>query len=405
MRYSETMRRSALFLGLIAWATLHGSADAQHRVQADASTLLSKAARNLSSQMSIRYEVRERLKYYSGTDTLSKKTNVSLVRHAADTVAGAYLHLERSDSSAIIWNGSLLAFVQHDKRTITTYDYANGETWMLDNYITGEQYLHPDRLNHLLDDYDCLGVSETRIGGDDVYELRLYGKKEDVPDSNAEVIRQSRVLRLRRSDLSPVSETSIYKFQGEYQFTELTFSRIRFGGITRRDLTKKYPYGYTQARYEYLPIMPLDSGSAAPLITGQRIIDGTVSDALDTVRFEGKVTLLDFWYMSCAPCIMAIPAMDSIRAELPRDSFQIISVNSIDGNANGRRRLPSFMKFNPMSTHVLLVDAKVPQSYRVNVYPLFFIVDGSGMIRYYNRGFSARLKQELTRVMRECTLH
>jgi thiol-disulfide isomerase/thioredoxin len=145
----------------------------------------------------------------------------------------------------------------------------------------------------------------------------------------------------------------------------------------------------------------LDTGSVAPIVCGHRVADGIAGDALDTIRYEGKVTLLDFWYMSCAGCIMAIPALDSLRAELPRDSFQIISVNSIDGNANGMRRLPNFMKRNPMSTDVLIVEPKVPESFMINLYPRFFIVDGQGIIRYSTAGYYHALQQNLMQAMRK----
>ena len=364
--------------------------------------LLTQAAKNLRQRKSVRYVSEERFKYYSGADTSRTTYQYEIIRNTADSLAGGYLRVVTSDSVDIIRTSSLLAFVQHNKRSITTYDMAKQETWILDQYNDRNRFLHPETLPHILDEYDCLSVADTKFKNEDAYELRLYGKKEVNQDTATSFIRQSRVLVLRKSDLFPVSDVSIHKFQGEYQYSEKHISNIRYNLVRMSDVTKGYPYGYTVKPYKAPQgITGLDTGSVAPIVSGHRVEDGIAGDALDTIRYEGKVTLLDFWYMSCAGCIMAIPALDSLRAELPRDSFQIVSVNSIDGNANGMRRLPNFMKRNPMSTDVLIVEPKVPESFMINLYPRFFIVDGQGIIRYSTAGYYHALQQNLLQAMRK----
>jgi cytochrome c biogenesis protein CcmG, thiol:disulfide interchange protein DsbE len=110
------------------------------------------------------------------------------------------------------------------------------------------------------------------------------------------------------------------------------------------------------------------------------------AEPIHLAAFRGRVVYVDFWSAWCAPCRRAMPELNALRDELPRDLFEVISVNVDAVTADARRVLEQ----TPVS-HPVAVDAARQTSarYGVDVLPVGFLIDREGILRNVVSGLDA----------------
>ena len=140
-------------------------------------------------------------------------------------------------------------------------------------------------------------------------------------------------------------------FQDSYQYTELSIKNINFEKIAIEKFSKKqipesYTYFKPAAETENIKIISSLLGMSAPTIIGNNYQNQMRADS---INFRGKVTLLDFWYKSCYPCLKAIPALEKLRNKYDTGKLQIIGINHYDNTPAGIKSIPKFLEFNPIN--------------------------------------------------------
>jgi thiol-disulfide isomerase/thioredoxin/outer membrane lipoprotein-sorting protein len=79
-----------------------------------------------------------------------------------------------------------------------------------------------------------------------------------------------------------------------------------------------------------------------PLVkVGARIDDFTLPNytpaAIDSIslhQYAGKIVLLDFWFKSCGPCMVAMPHYNALQNKFGHTAFQLLTVNIEDGESD-----------------------------------------------------------------------
>ncbi len=114
----------------------------------------------------------------------------------------------------------------------------------------------------------------------------------------------------------------------------------------------------------------------APMLHSDRTV--ALSDHL------GKVVYLDFWASWCDPCRIAIPEIEKLRTEFPKEDFQVLAVN-LDKSV---KKATKFLKKNPVG-YPSLTDpkGKVPRMFGLETMPTSYLIDRNGVIRYVHKGF------------------
>ena len=75
----------------------------------------------------------------------------------------------------------------------------------------------------------------------------------------------------------------------------------------------------------------------APSFTIYNILN---QDSMAVQNFKGKVVLLDFWGLSCFPCLKANPQFEEIRKKYSKEDFKIVSIN-----VNGSKEIPQLISY------------------------------------------------------------
>ena len=127
-------------------------------------------------------------------------------------------------------------------------------------------------------------------------------------------------------------------------------------------------------------------GGTLPELTGRRL-DGR-EERLSAYR--GRVLLIDFWATWCVPCIVALPELRALVADLPADQFALLAV-SVDEEL---AVVTDLMETEPMpwyNWHVGLGSA-IERSLAVRGFPTYVLVDREGVILSNGFGPLPRLR-------------
>jgi peroxiredoxin len=110
------------------------------------------------------------------------------------------------------------------------------------------------------------------------------------------------------------------------------------------------------------------------------------ADPVHLAAYRGKVVYLDFWSAWCSPCRRSMPELNALRNQLPRDGFEVVSVNIDVVVADARR----FLEQVPVA-HPVAVDAAGQASARYGVVtvPAGILIDRTGVVREVFTGAAA----------------
>jgi cytochrome c biogenesis protein CcmG/thiol:disulfide interchange protein DsbE len=117
----------------------------------------------------------------------------------------------------------------------------------------------------------------------------------------------------------------------------------------------------------------IDVGDAAPSFSittdqGRRI---TPTD------FGGRVLVLNFWAIWCAPCVEEVPSLSEFQKRLAGSGVVVVGV-SVDKNPN---LYSQFLKrFGPTFQTVRDPDEGIANSYGTYKYPETYIIDRNGKV-------------------------
>ncbi|MFN8362039.1 MAG: TlpA disulfide reductase family protein [Candidatus Kapaibacterium sp.] len=129
---------------------------------------------------------------------------------------------------------------------------------------------------------------------------------------------------------------------------------------------------------------------APPLLPNDTLApDWTLSSVSGTPLklrdYSGKLVLLDFFYRSCAPCMLAIPGLQALHTKYYTQGLRVIGINPIDKND---AELRSFLTKSDAHYPIALDGADVAKAYHVSSYPTLYLIDSKGTIIYSQVGFS-----------------
>ena len=192
----------------------------------------------------------------------------------------------------------------------------------------------------------------------------------------------------------------IIHFQGKCQFFEFhiksySYKAINANKFSAKQIPPTYKIIYHQG-HKSDKLKLLDTNCFAPQIMGKNYLSDLRTD---TIKYKDKITLLDFWYMSCLPCINAIKEMEKIYEKYTNSELQIYGINSIDNSAIGIKKLPLFLKYNKFSYPFILVDESVPNAFHIRSWPSFYIIDQNGKVSYQTTGYSENISKEICNII------
>ena len=370
---------------------------AQAYAQETAQSIMDKSYAAIKGKKSVTYDVNYRVRHLRDNDTLTYKSRVYMLRDTKDTVFGGCFWFTISDSLVKFYDLNHIFFLKQKTRRAIIYDpHKKGQLSVIRGSDQSDclwyAFLSPDKMRKLtLPPNGVKKLTDTVIHKNNCYRVLI-----SLPD-DGEATDMNLTMYIDKRTYIPILQTRIVKFQGNTQYTEFYLEHYSFNNVTAsRFSEKQIPDNYNQSTFDKPAKRKDIVGLPAPLLGGKNYQDNMRDD---TINFKGKITVLDFWYMTCLGCIKAIPSIEKLRTRYDTSLVQIYGVNCYDNDTQNIKKLPTFLKFNEIRYPILLTDKKVVTDYSFNAFPTFFIIDRQGKVVFSQDGYWNALYQQIDSVI------
>jgi len=127
-------------------------------------------------------------------------------------------------------------------------------------------------------------------------------------------------------------------------------------------------------------------------------------ERLDGGRFAlaaraGKVTVVNFWALWCAPCKVEMPELAALQRRLAEAGIAVVAVNLGDDRA----RVRQFIEENDLDDLTVVLDhgSDVAGDWHVGALPVTYVVDPAGRIAYAALGIRSWAGEGIVTLLEE----
>ncbi|MGZ3859937.1 MAG: TlpA family protein disulfide reductase [Flavisolibacter sp.] len=129
-------------------------------------------------------------------------------------------------------------------------------------------------------------------------------------------------------------------------------------------------------------------GDSAYFTRGQKISPFTTTDLegnpVDLRSLEGKIVVINFWFVNCGPCRREIPELNRLVDSFKTDERVVFLGVALDE----RRDLEKFLKQFPFHYRILDAGRGIAAQYGIRFYPTHVILDTGGRVYFHTSGLS-----------------
>lgn len=177
---------------------------------------------------------------------------------------------------------------------------------------------------------------------------------------------------------------------------------LRFRKITGSNQTVYFLYPLTEKQKEIREAQLPKPPESKFFKTGEKISSFTADDiagnGFKLKKLEGKIVVLNFWFIGCPPCRMEIPELDKIAAAYANNP----NVVFISFGLDDRYDIKNFIKYVPFTYHIVDNGKMYSDLYRINLYPTNVVLDKEGKVRFHSSGYSPALPYWIKKTIEEC---
>lgn len=380
----------------------------------DAEHILKKSFEKCQSIENGYYEMTRSMKYMSDNDTTSFSFNCYFKKLADDTIYSSAFHYQRyyggEYSGDVLYTGD--DFVNYSKND-STGEIRSKTLWAKNiksvshNYtfyspITNkESYPLPDESDLTDDRHTFQFVGEVKINEFTCYHIKMNIKPENDSTEMMNTIREETHFWINKQDFIPVQYTIAYDMvmsnDTMYQFQKNVLSKYELDMLfDETPITLTSVPEYVKLK-DYVPykmpeLLPIDT--LAPNWSLLSLKDTLVSLS----NFKGNVVLVDFFYKACYPCMLALPALQSLHEKYKGEGLRIIGIDPYD--TKEKDDIDSFLAKRGVTYTILLGGKDVVREYHVSGYPTIYLIDKNGKIIFAQVGYGEDMEDKLEAVIK-----
>jgi len=380
----------------------------------NAEDILKKSYEKCQSIENGYYEMTSYMKYMSNNDTTSSSYTCYFKKLADDSIYSAAFHYqhyyEGEYAKDVLYTGD--DFVNYSRKD-STGEIMSKSLWANDikSYSHNYKFYSPlttIKSNPLPNDsafIDNKHVFEY-IGEDLINNISCYHVKMNTsPDNDStdlmQILRIENNFWISKKDYIPIQYSVEYDIlmNGDtmYQFSKDVLTKYELNNLNEEEenLNLSSIPSYISLK-DYKPQKSpelLSTDTFAPDWTLVSLNDET----LKLSDLKGSLVLIDFFYKSCYPCMLALPALQDLHEQYYDKGLRVIGINPYD--TKEKNDIDVFLK-NRGITYTVLLDGKdVANEYHVSSYPTIYIIDKEGKILHTQVGYGAGLEKEFEKII------
>lgn len=228
-----------------------------------------------------------------------------------------------------------------------------------------------------------------------VYEI-TFEDNEDSLSMTAQLFFNKKTFQFEK--LSEIS-----KWKDQTQTRSYVINKLR--PLLDDELALDKHYKTAKGNFKEEKFLPPKRDSLA-LGTIMPSFEGTIFSEKSTTQFStsifNKITILDFWYTSCMPCIKSIPSLNKVYNKY-KDHIAQYGVNMIKSDIENPDKIHQFLNRTPMDYPIVLAQYEDMKDFKVASFPTLYIFNKSGALVYVKYGLheDVDLYEEVDKVLAE----
>lgn len=226
--------------------------------------------------------------------------------------------------------------------------------------------------------YKTISLAET----DSTYVLNYTF--ED--DPNYSITNIKKRVTLNKEDLFPLRyERTSYMLE-DRSATQMQILRYRINEEVKVSIATQ-----KEQLVAYSLIEPGDPGpnpiltTKAPQIALLNVVD---KEQLVSLSYD-KLTLLDFWEVWCGPCIKSFPKVEELSNKYGED-LQVVGIVTRDSD-----KAVTLIEKKGVTFQNLIGTKELSDTFSVNSWPRYFLIDKNGIVQKEYHGFSKRIEADI----------
>lgn len=122
--------------------------------------------------------------------------------------------------------------------------------------------------------------------------------------------------------------------------------------------------------------------------TGQKISSFKATDInghkYKLKDLEGKIVVINFWFIACEPCRREMPELNKIVEEFKDSSNVVFLAICLDE----KDRIEKYLKTTPFNYNIIDQGNYISSQYGIKTYPTNLVVDKNGKVAFHSSGYS-----------------
>jgi thiol-disulfide isomerase/thioredoxin len=114
-------------------------------------------------------------------------------------------------------------------------------------------------------------------------------------------------------------------------------------------------------------------------------------------ELEGKVVVLNFWFIACVPCMEEIPELNKIALSYANNPNIVFIAVALDDKED----LQKFVKTNPFAYHIVDDGKEIADKYEIKNYPTSVILNKEGKVKLHTMGYGPYTLEGFAKIIEE----
>ena len=341
-------------------------------------SILRKTAQQVEQLDKLSYQASILTRDFEVRDTQAVQVAVWAKKWPSDPLLGYKIRLKRNGEE-YIYQSPLLFFIDHNGNEIlkinTSYDPHAITQFPLQNSLFDE-LLYKDFYRQIEGPGYHISMENTTHTH---WVIRVdYPPEEEIDE-------MYRMLWIRKNDHMPekMEYRVSYKKQSYYQ--SISLSQLVPQADFNEDLFSMAPLLMEYPLKNYLA----DEHNGNYISIGQPVPEfehTTLSgERIDWQSLQGKVVLMNFWYMDCSACQSSFTHLAELQRKYGDQEFMVLGINGIDQD---REAIRTYKKKYAINYPLLVADEYTEKRYSIRVYPTLYLIDRQGKLQYIHHGVS-----------------
>jgi thiol-disulfide isomerase/thioredoxin len=245
-------------------------------------------------------------------------------------------------------------------------------------------------------------LGEEKINGSSCHHIQVNRKPENDSLEPMKELRIEFQYWIKKKDLIPLqySITMDLALDGDTMCQHEKYVLHKYDINNLKDQSyltlNSIPKGYKVKDYEpYERPELLDSATIAPNWELLSLKDEKVSLS----SLKGQLVLIDFFYKSCYPCMLAIPGLQALHEKYQDKGLRVIGIDPYDTKEEDD--IEAFLAKRGVTYTILIGGKDAAKEYHVSAYPTLYLVDETGNIIHIQEGYSKEAEEELEEIIKK----